>query len=223
MTLFSPRHPAFSTIALAALLLSGLPLTQARAQMTMPGLPGGGPVSTAGPMGSVSSPGRGRGGGSPTATDHQPDALPGAKAVTPVVPATKLATDMAPNEALFDAINRGDLAAARDAINRGGDMTSRNILGMTALDLSVDLGRNDITFMLLSLRPEDRRAPGPTPNAVVTAKQAPSKAPAAKAVKVSGAEPVAPAPVAPRLFANDGGTPNPTAGFLGFDASRAAR
>jgi len=218
MTLFSPRHPAVSAIALAALLLSGLP--PARAQMNMPGLPGSGPVSTAGPMGAINSSSHGRGGAAPAPTDHQPDALPGAKAATPAAPATKLATDMAPNEALFDAINRGDLAAARDALNRGADMTSQNILGMTALDLSVDLGRNDITFLLLSMRTDEKHAPGPAANAVLIAKQAPSKAPAAKAVKVSVAEP---APMAPRLFANDGGTPNPAAGFLGFDVGRAAR
>ena len=62
--------------------------------------------------------------------------------------------DMPPTEALFDAINRGDLAAAKDAINRGADINGRNVLGLTPLDLSVDLGRNNISFVLLSLRGE---------------------------------------------------------------------
>ena len=47
---------------------------------------------------------------------------------------------MEPNDALFDAINRGDIAAARDAISRGADLGARNILGMTPMELSVDLG-----------------------------------------------------------------------------------
>ena len=59
---------------------------------------------------------------------------------------------MAPTAALFDAINRGDIIAARDALNRGADLNAQNVLGMTPIDLSVDLGRNDITFLLLSMR-----------------------------------------------------------------------
>ena len=59
---------------------------------------------------------------------------------------------MEPTEALFDAINRGDIGTARDAISRGADLHGHNVLGMTPLELSVDLGRNDISFMLLSMR-----------------------------------------------------------------------
>lgn len=62
----------------------------------------------------------------------EPPALPGSRPGADVVaPSDKLATDMAPNEALFDAINRGDLAGARDAINRGADLHAQNILGLT--------------------------------------------------------------------------------------------
>ena len=32
------------------------------------------------------------------------------------------AGDLQPTDALFDAINRGDIAAARDALNRGADL-----------------------------------------------------------------------------------------------------
>ena len=63
--------------------------------------------------------------------------------------------DIGPTVALFDAINRGDGLAARDAINRGADMNGHNILGQTPLDLSIDLNRNPITFLLLSLRDSD--------------------------------------------------------------------
>ena len=74
---------------------------------------------------------------------------------------------MEPTDALFDAINRGDIAAARDAVSRGADLGGRNLLGMTPLDLSIDLARKDITFMLLSMRGGDsapNRGP-PTPAA----------------------------------------------------------
>ena len=63
--------------------------------------------------------------------------------------------DIGPTAALFDAINRGDGLAARDAINRGADMNGHNILGQTPLDMSIDLNRNPITFLLLSLRDSD--------------------------------------------------------------------
>ena len=59
---------------------------------------------------------------------------------------------MSPNDALFDAINRGDIAAARDALSRGAELDAHNLLGMTPMELSVDLGRNDISFLLLSYR-----------------------------------------------------------------------
>lgn len=161
-----------------------------------------------------------------------PDAVPGAKAREPAAPATKGVTDMQPNDALFDAINRGDIAAARDAINRGADMNAVNVLGMTPMELSVDLGRNDISFMLLSMRGEDSgrgsRATGRDDAAAAltkgaVAKTGPKQAVAAKAVR-GKAEVAVAAPqviMTPKLFANDGGTPIPSAGFLGF-ASRPA-
>lgn len=146
-----------------------------------------------------------------------PPALPGATTSSAKpAPAEKAPTDMEPTEALFDAINRGDIAAARDAISRGADLNGRNVLGMSPMELSVDLGRNDISFLLLSMRASDRRAPPPT----LTAAKGPAK-PAGKVTRVSA--PAHGAPVqqqTPRLFANDGGTPVPSAGFLGFDSSR---
>ncbi len=150
-----------------------------------------------------------------------PPALPGAQSNNSggAAPATKAPTDMEPNDALFDAINRGDLAAVRDAISRGADLSAQNILGMTPLELSVDLGRNDISFVLLSMRGGDSSRP-PQPVTKVSAKPGPVKqaketsARAPKAAKAAG-----PAPTqTPRLFAGDGGTPNPNAGFLGFDS-----
>src|SRR5271166_4778306 len=125
-------------IVLGALIPAGLLFAAhvAQAQGFSPGgLPGGGappPQKPAAPL---------------------PDALPGARTDKErVTPADRNATEMDPNDALFDSINRGDLSTARDAIKRGADLHAHNVLGMTPLDLSVDLGRNDITFLLLSLR-----------------------------------------------------------------------
>ena len=80
-----------------------------------------------------------------------PAALPGASA-TPAAPANPNAGNLSPDAALFDAIERGDLAATRAALSRGASLSARNLLGQTPLDVAVDLGRNDITFLLLSLR-----------------------------------------------------------------------
>jgi hypothetical protein len=157
-----------------------------------------------------------------------PDAVPGAKARVPAAPATRAITDMQPTEALFDAINRGDLAAARDALSRGADMDGVNVLGLTPMELSVDLGRNDISFMLLSMRGEDSgrgsRASGrnealpgkaATPAKTAAAAKAPVRSRAVAVSKTPGAtKPIA----TPKLFANDGGEPLPSAGFLGFDS-----
>lgn len=162
-----------------------------------------------------------------------PDAIPGAKPREPAAPATRASGDMQPTDALFDAINRGDIASARDALNRGADMNGVNILGMTPMELSVDLGRNDISFLLLSMRREDgggraSGAPGADapafPPAGKTARAekhgAPGKPIPARTAQATGIIPNKPV-AAPKLFANDGGSPVPNAGFLGFDRSAA--
>jgi hypothetical protein len=153
--------------------------------------------------------------------DATPDAVPGAKARVPAAPATRAMADMQPTDALFDAINRGDIAAARDALNRGADLNGVNVLGMTPMESSVDLGRNDISFLLLSMRGEDA---GRGSRAMAHDTQgAPASKKVARGTKqkpntVRGPAPVAAKPVAtPKLFANDGGAPLPSAGFLGFD------
>ncbi len=82
-----------------------------------------------------------------------PPALPGALSDPSRVAApTRAPTEMSPTEALFDAVNRGDLDSTRDAITRGAELEATNLLGLTPLELSIDLGRNDITFVLVSLR-----------------------------------------------------------------------
>jgi hypothetical protein len=135
---------------------------------------------------------------------------------------------LSPNAALFDAINRGDLPAARDAVARGADLESRNVLGLTPTDAAVDQGRNEIMFYLLSVR-GGTRVSGPPEDAPA----APAKPGGKRGAAPAGPRPAAgeidrslpmPAPTVrnPRLWAGDGGAAIPDLGFLGFDAGRPA-
>ena len=158
---------------------------------------------------------------------RRPSALPGTRTerLDPA-PLDRMPSDMAPNEALFDGINRGDMASVKDAVSRGADLNAHNILGLTPIDLSVDLGRSDITFLLLSLRGSEGGAAPPAssrakPGSAKADLQTLAKTDAKAAKSAKGAREVSPAPPAsPKLFANDGGAPVPNAGFLGFGARR---
>ena len=169
-----------------------------------------------------------------------PPALPGASSRTDAVaPATHIPTDMSPNDALFDAINRGDIAAARDAMSRGAELDAQNVLGMTPMELSVDLGRNDISFLLLSYRGGDASESAPPAQAGPAPAGPPVRRVAARGKAGTGGKVAAAKPArqtqeaiatgmpggsrAPRLFANDGGSPVPGAGFLGFGGGPATR
>jgi hypothetical protein len=138
---------------------------------------------------------------------------------------------LSPNAALFDAINRGDLAAARDAVARGADTEARNVLGLTPIDAAVDQGRTEIMFYLLSVRGASRSGGGAAapPPAEAERRPAPAAPSRRRDARQRDSEPPRPAPVeapAPvrsaRLWAGDGGAPNPAIGFLGFDAGRPA-
>jgi hypothetical protein len=156
-----------------------------------------------------------------------PDAVPGAKARSPVAPAMHGPTDLQPTDALFDAINRGDIASARDALNRGADMDGVNVLGMTPMELSVDLGRNDISFLLLSMRGEDTGrgsraighdvAEGPAQSSARAKAATVAKSSAANKASSPPTPAVARSVGKPKMFANEGGAPVPSVGFLGFD------
>jgi hypothetical protein len=190
---------------------------------------GGGPIGTTGHAGRVPN-------APEKAPEPSPDAIPGAKPREPAAPALHPAGDMQPTDALFDAINRGDIAAARDALNRGADLNGVNILGMTPMELSVDLGRNDISFLLLSMRGEDSgRSARPVGHDASPLLPSGKTAQAGKGAKLASGKGgpgkpgqaahsiIPPKPIAtPKLFANDGGTPLPSAGFLGFDSHAAA-
>ncbi|MEO8715071.1 MAG: hypothetical protein ABI369_08665, partial [Acetobacteraceae bacterium] len=144
-----------------------------------------------------------------------PAALPGAAAKEAIAPPSKVPTLMSPTEQLFDAINRGDMANVRDALSRGADLSASNELGLTPLDLSIDLGRNSISFLLLSRRDATPARTGPAPSVnLANANQPPhGKAPrhAARERPTNGATRVAAAGQRslPTLFANNGGAPIP--------------
>jgi hypothetical protein len=179
----------------------------------------GGPMAGGGGVG-----GMGRTGPGAVKPLPAPPVLPGTKPASVVAEPTAKAADMSPTEGLFDAVNRGDLAAARDAVNRGANLDSVNLLGLTPVDLSVDLGRNDITFMLLSMRGDDpsrRRSSQSEPGSHDA-----TPPPARQVTRIRAATPAAaddadlPAAATPRLFSGNGGAPIPAAGFLGFDSGR---
>ena len=214
----NPHCPRLGPLPVRTALALAAAFTLAPSLCLAQGMPNALPGNPLGPVGMDHSGGKPANGGPQR---PPPAALPGAQSNEAVAPATQSAADMAPNDALFDAINRGDITAARDALSRGAELGAHNILGMTPLELSVDLGRNDISFLLLSMRGE----PGSSPagQAPAADKQVASAPPAArpKVRAVAQPAPRAVRPVAanrpaPRQYANDGGTPIPAAGFLGF-------
>jgi len=127
--------------------------TVSAAQAQTPSLsnPGGPVVDTAKPTPPAAPP---------------PPGLPGAVSNSNPTPPSRPSQAASPNDALFDAINRGDMAEAQDAISRGADLNARNVLGMTPLELAVDLNRNNIAFLLLSIEHEHAAAAAGTNSAL---------------------------------------------------------
>ncbi|MBE1723866.1 ankyrin repeat domain-containing protein [Bombella apis] len=132
-----------------------------------------------------------------------PSALPGAE--TDSGDNSHARMDINPTAALFDAINRGSLIGAKEALSRGADINARNVLEQTPLDLAIDLGRNDIMFQLLSLRTYN-----PDGKLITSATHDESSS----HITVNGQASLAaraPAPVV-----ENPGQPVPSVGFLGF-------
>ncbi len=163
-----------------------------------------------------------------------PAALPGAAAKDQAIaPPSRVPSLMSPTDELFDAINRGDMPAVRDAISRGADLSATDELGLTPLDLSIDLGRNDVSFLLLSMRAAGSATAGgqgqagrPAQAAMSETRTRPVRTKgmqraerehAPRAVTKAGDAEPAGEPSLPTLFARNGGTPIPRVGFLGFD------
>jgi hypothetical protein len=169
--------------------------------------------------------------------EPSPPVLPGTKAPTEAAQPTIAPTEMTPTEALFDAINRGDLAGSRDAVNRGAELDAPNVLGLTPLELSVDLGRNDISFMLLSMRGDSASArltarlgvqgggiPGGGAQGGSMRQEAQKASRPARVISASArGEAEEPLTATPRYSSGNGGAPIPAAGFLGFDEGRTSR
>ncbi|MGH7102395.1 MAG: hypothetical protein ACREFJ_08355 [Acetobacteraceae bacterium] len=161
-----------------------------------------------------------------TAPLPPPPGLPGAvhNSGTPA-PRAPSESGLSPTAVLFDAINRGDLGAAREAIGRGAQLDAKNVLGMTPLELAVDLDRNDIAFLLLSIEHESRAAASSAgASLALSMPPAPAASAASRAARAQPATPPADQSVA-ALLAAAGPVPAPGAPAPGAPASktRAAR
>jgi ankyrin repeat protein len=150
-----------------------------------------------------------------SAPDLAPPGLPGGSApVLATGPNLQKPGTGDPTAQLFTAVNNADYNSAQDAVSRGADINAQNNFGETPLDLSIALNHNSITFMLLSARNEGGEAP---PSNVVTATTLPAHAPSHK-LHATPARMLTPIHQAAPV--NDPGTPNPDAGFLGFNPTK---
>ena len=152
---------------------------------------------------------------------EQPPALPGvaARRGQAPIPAETPPSAMNPNDALFDGINRGDITTVRDAVARGADVNARNALGLTAVDAAVDQGRPEIMFYVLSVRGMAGYAPPPPDT--IPLRGPPVRMPRTSPTREARETAVQPAnatPRLPQLWQANGGAPQPSIGFLGFDA-----
>lgn len=124
--------------------------------------------------------------------------------------------DQNPTQLLFDAINTGNLRVAQDAVGRGADLQAENILGQTPLEMSVDLNRDRITFLLLSMRgynnSPQQLASVSTETSGVTIKDGKAK----MSVKGKNKRGTITAANGSTYHLQDGGIPKPEIGFLGF-------
>uniref|UniRef100_A0A8J4M7L7 Ankyrin repeat domain-containing protein n=1 Tax=Acidicaldus sp. TaxID=1872105 RepID=A0A8J4M7L7_9PROT len=216
-----------TVLALALALALGLPRLAA-AQVATPGI-GGSPS-----MGGAGASGSGPAGSNADDKPVLAPALPGSVSTTDsIAPPSRPAAEMSPNDALFDAIERGDLAGARDALARGARLDARDVLGETPLELSIDLGRNPITFTLLSMRGAasdtaegDAQPPPPVPTRSASTAGKPGDKPLSGGQRIVAAQQIAYHGVPIASAASDAGstafagTPDLAMGFLGFSVPR---
>jgi len=180
------------------------------------------PVSAQGMLGAGRTTSR----PAPEAPREQPPALPGvaARRGQAPIPAETPPASMNPNDALFDGINRGDIATVRDAVARGADVNARNALGLTAVDSAVDQGRPEIMFYVLSMRSFAGNAPPPPARPpAARGRTQPTREQAARDRSPTtrdqpGVQAATVTPRLPQLWQANGGAPQPSIGFLGFDA-----
>jgi hypothetical protein len=176
----------------------------------------------ASPAFAQSMPGTGQNGPSiqpkPRTPDVAPPALPGAGDAPGLATAPQVAHAISgdPTTALFDAINKNDYNAARDALSRGADVTAENPLGETPLELSIDLNHNSITFMILAARNEGGPDSGPMATGQAVVSPAPGAVPAPHKAHAVPAKLESPPLHSQPVYGSGTGTPNPSAGFNGF-------
>jgi hypothetical protein len=198
-----------SIVILMGALLGGASLIGvADAQMPTPGAPTIGPTMHP-PSDQQAAP---------------PPALPGAVGADQITASSVAIDNENPTKVLFSAINQGNYAEARAAVSRGADLRAKNTLDETPIQLSVELGRNDITFMLLSVLHENRgvstgvslpinaaaRLPTPHGHSIRRVTQGPASMPSRHPDDAPGLTMTAPA------RSNPAGIAAPSKGFLGF-------
>ncbi len=151
-----------------------------------------------------------------------PAAIPGAVTDEATETSGHVGADEEPTAALFGAINRGDITSAKEALGRGADLNGKNVLGQSPLDMSIDLNRNDITFLLLSMRNSEQGPPVASVAAVEpVGERTAVGGRAARAARsrntrlVSARQPAG----RPGGTAADDGAAKPDIGFLGFGGS----
>ncbi|WP_428392582.1 ankyrin repeat domain-containing protein [Lichenicoccus sp.] len=181
------------------------PLQAAHAQLSMGGGQGGGGGGDDAASAEASATAK---------ANAPPPALPGAVSSDPDAPTSHAPLDVNPTTALFDAIDRGDLTAAKDALSRGAELQATNVLGQTPIDMSIDLSRNDITFLLLSMRNADQG--GGAQLAQVNVQAGGVDRVGHLAISAHGTHPVERASYAVSPEAAAGGVAKPEIGFLGF-------
>ena len=222
--------PAAAGLVAGLFAVCAWPAHNAQAQASLPS-----PTS----MGPVVKGGSGLGAAQPSVPG-----LPGARSTGLVNKGTISSDLLSPNDQLFDAIDRGDTAAARDAIARGAALDATNAVGQTPIDESVSLGRNGITFLLVTLlhaggsNITDAQGPMamPPPNTLglsnkdekavstpvsffgSTAPRPTTRRGTRYYPRTESRAPV-PAPAAAPFAGGTTGAPVPAAGFVGFGAS----
>jgi len=151
--------------------------------------------------------------------DIAPPALPGAGTAPGLATAPQPAKPNTgdPTTELFDAINKNDYNAAQDALSRGADLTAQDQLGETPLALSVDLNRNSITFMILAARNETGTDSGGLATGQATLAPAAEPAPVRHDLHAEPAKLESAQTTTQPSYGTATGTPNPSAGFNGFN------
>jgi hypothetical protein len=221
--------PAAAGVLAGLVVAFAWPADKAHAQAALPTPTSVGPVV--------------KGGSGISAPQPSAPGLPGARHASVVNKGIINSDLLSPNDELFDAIDRGDTAAARDAIARGAALDATNAVGQTPIDESVSLGRNEITFLLVTLLHAggsditDAQGPMAMPPPNTLGLSSKDERVVSTPVSFFGARPPvtatrhktryyasatetgAAAPAAAPSYVDTTGRPVPSAGFVGFGSS----